>query len=243
MLGNGFYSRKHGLLSLVRGRRCQVCGVVRDLGGDDLLCPSCIRELGFRSGGFCPGCGKIYALENVFPYPCLECQKNPPVWSALGFYASYQGLLRELILDFKFRGDLGLGQILGDLLVRAYKGHALFRPDLLVPVPAHETRLKERGFNQSLELARILGSKSGIKVDFRALTKDVLTQPQTTLEGRERLQALKNTFSADPGRVESRSIMLVDDIFTTGSTLKECTKTLHGAGAYEVQVLFLARNV
>ncbi len=229
---------------LIRGCRCQICGLVQDSVRDhSVLCPGCAGLLRMRSGGFCPDCARIYALEDTFAYTCLECRIRPFSWDEMGFFGAYQGLLKDLILEFKFKGDLGLGKVLGDLLAKACRMHGLTGNDILVPVPAHEKKLRERGFNQSLELARILGRSLNVPVRKQALIKQVYTPAQSTLARKERLKALKGVFLARADQVESCSVLLIDDIFTTGSTLEECTRTLLKAGASKVQILFLARSI
>ena len=182
-------------------------------------------------------------MEDTPAYICLACRTRPFSWDDMGFYGAYQGLLKELILEFKFKGDLGLGMVLGDLLAMACRMHGLTGNDILVPVPAHEKKLRERGFNQSLELTRILGRSLNIPVSKQALIKKVYTPAQSALARKERLKALKGVFLARRVQVESRRVLLVDDIFTTGSTLEECTRTLLKAGASKVQILFLARSI
>lgn len=226
------------------GRRCEVCQVVRDNDpGSDTLCPACLEKLKIRRRGFCPGCARIYALEETGPYYCLDCRTRPFPWSGLGFFGPYQDRLRELILCFKFNADLGLGRVLGSMLVQAVNYHGGLKADMVIPVPMHESRLRKRGFNQSLELARIFSVKTGLKLQPRAMAKKKATAPQSTLNRKERMKELRGAYAACPDRVKGRSILLVDDIFTTGSTLEECTRTLLGAGASRVHVLFLARGV
>ncbi len=226
------------------GRRCLVCGVVRDNdAGSDTMCPACLEKLKLRRWGFCPGCAKIYTLEEVEPYYCLDCRTRPFPWSSLGFFGPYRDRLRELILCFKFNGDLGLGRVLGGMLVQACMYHGGLKAEMVIPVPMHESKLKQRGFNQSLELARIFSANMGLKLQSRAMAKKKPTAAQSSLNRKDRMKELKGSFEADPGQTRGRSILLLDDICTTGSTLEECTRTLIKSGASRVQVLFLARGV
>ena len=226
------------------GRRCLVCGVVRDNDtASDIMCPACLEKIKIRQRGFCPGCAKIYALEEAESYYCLDCRISPFSWSGLGFFGPYRDRLRELILCFKFNGDLGLGRVLGSMLVQACIHHGLFKADMIIPVPMHESKLKNRGFNQSLELARIFSANMGFKLYARAMVKKKPTMAQSSLNRKDRMKQLRGSFEADSGAVRGRSILLLDDICTTGSTLEECTRTLLKSGASRVQVLFLARGV
>ncbi len=226
------------------GRRCLIFGMVRDKEtGPDTMCPACLEKIKIRRRGFCPGCAKIYTLEEASPYYCLDCRTRPFPWSGLGFFGPYQDRLRELILCFKFKGDLGLGRVLGGMLVQAGQYHGGVKADMVVPVPMHESKLKMRGFNQSLELARIFSASTGFQLQHRAMVKKRPTAAQSSLNRKDRMKELKGAFEAHAGVVRGQSILLVDDIYTTGSTLEECTRTLIKAGASRVQVLFLARGV
>ncbi|WP_291322403.1 ComF family protein [Desulfonatronospira sp.] len=226
------------------GGRCLVCGLVMVRENRSIaMCSRCSGRLKIRRTGFCPGCARVYVLDEEEPYLCLDCRGRPFPWSGLGFFGAYQEHLRDLILSFKFQGDLGLGKVLGNMLVQAADFHGLIRADLVVPVPMHESKLKQRGFNQSLELARIFCAGSGLKLQTRALKKIKPTAAQSTLKRKDRLKELRGAFSADPVQVKGCSVLLVDDIFTTGSTLDECTRELRVAGASRVEVLFLARGV
>jgi len=226
------------------GRRCLVCGVVRGNDtGSDTMCPLCLEKLKIRRRGFCPGCAKIFTLEETEPYYCLDCRTRPFPWSGLGFFGPYRDRLRELILLFKFKGDLGLGSVLGSMLVQACIYHGGLQADMVVPVPMHDSKLKKRGFNQSLELARVFSASMGRKLQPRAMVKKKPTAAQSSLKRKDRMKELRGAFEADSGVVRGQSVLLVDDICTTGSTLEECTGTIIKAGASRVQVLFLARGV
>jgi ComF family protein len=116
--------------------------------------------------------------------------------------------------------------------------------DLVVPVPLHSRRLRERGFNQSLLLARQVSKRRSIPLNFTALDRIRQTRPQTRLSGPERHKNVRGAFEVNaPGAVAGRKILLIDDVFTTGATIQECTESLLDAGAKEVHVLTLARVV
>ncbi|WP_045216326.1 ComF family protein [Desulfonatronovibrio magnus] len=226
------------------GRRCAICSVVlEEFGPGIILCDGCQNNLAQRLGGFCAMCGNVYALEDDATYLCTRCRTSPFSWSALSFYSVYQGLLKDIILRYKFSADLGLGQVLGNLLSAAAARHPYEFMDLIIPVPLHDLRLKHRGFNQSFELCRILGKKINLPVCRQALIKIRHTPAQSLMSRKERLENIKNVFHACPDTIKEKKILLVDDIMTTGSTLEECSKTLLGSGAAEVRVVVLARAV
>ncbi len=188
-------------------------------------------------------CARIYALEDDSTHLCFDCMNRPFSWHGLSFFSVYQGLLKDIILRYKFSGDLGLGNALGGLLLEAASLHPYERFDYIIPVPLHPKRLRRRGFNQSLELSRILGRRIHIPVRSDCLIKTIHTPPQSSMERKLRLKSLKKVFAVRDEQLKDKRILLVDDIMTTGSTLEECSKTLLRAGISEVRVVFLARAV
>ncbi|MGE4554497.1 MAG: ComF family protein [Desulfovibrionaceae bacterium] len=205
------------------------------------LCPACAAALAPRPGGFCPSCGAVVGLPGHAPEPCGECLTEPPPWTGFACHGAYRGLLRELILGFKFAEGLGRVRLLQDLAWAALLRAGLPAPDLLAPVPLHPRRLRWRGYNQSLELARGLALRLDRPAEPRALVRLRHTVPQSRLSAAERLVNLKGAFEADEGLVRGRAVLLVDDVSTTGSTLRECAEALNAAGAARVDVLVLAR--
>ncbi|MFP4128091.1 MAG: phosphoribosyltransferase family protein [Desulfonatronovibrio sp.] len=226
----------------ITGKRCCVCSavIVRPAPGI-ILCPECSEKLRARRGGYCGMCARIYALEDESTYLCYDCRNLPFSWHGIAFFSVYQGLLKDIILRYKFNADLGLGKALGNFLAEAASLHPHEEFDCIVPVPLHYKRLRSRGFNQSLELARILGRRIGLPVLAEALIKTKHTPPQSSMNRKLRLKSLKKVFAVKGSQLENKKILLVDDIMTTGSTLEECTRSLLRAGAAEVRVLFLAR--
>ena len=154
----------------------------------------------------------------------------------------YQEPIKSLLLQCKFAGKLtGLATI-GSLTCQSAVVGQLSEPEVVVPVPLHITRLRSRGFNQSQLLAAACFPhwRSRIKVDL--LQRHLQTVPQTSLSGRARRSNLKNAFSVRcPQLVQGRDVLLVDDVFTTGSTLSECAAVLLREGAERVEAITLAR--
>lgn len=116
------------------------------------LCPSCRALLRPRKGGYCPSCGELQPFSDSEPALCETCQKTPPPWEHFRFYGAYSGALKTLLLRGKFGADPAVLHLLGRFLALSCKD--LPKPDAIVPVPLHSTRLRERGFNQCQELAR-----------------------------------------------------------------------------------------
>ena len=153
-----------------------------------------------------------------------------------------EGTVRQAILLFKYGGRPSLGRHLGRLMVEAADG--LFDPsqvDLLIPVPLHPCRERERGFNQSALLAKEVGRALRLPVGHRLLSRIRATESQRGAR-QEREENVKGVFRVTkPARVAGRRLLLIDDVFTTGATVNECAKALMAAGAVEVAVYTLAR--
>lgn len=152
-------------------------------------------------------------------------------------YGLYEGVLAEAINQLKFHGVKRLSKPLGMLM----QGLDLPVMDGIVPVPLNVKRLRERGFNQSLLIARVISKKIRVPLLMDILLKKKETPPQVGLSAKERLLNLKNAFDVK-GDVNGLRLLLVDDVMTTGATVTECSKTLMKAGAKEVIVLTLARS-
>jgi ComF family protein len=143
----------------------------------------------------------------------------------------------------KFDGEKPLGRCLGRWLARTLSSETA-EMDCIVPVPLHPRRVRERGFNQSELLSEALAQASGISHAPRLLSKIAPTRSQTTLGRHDRKKNLRGTFALSRGAVATnRRILLVDDIYTTGCTVEECSRVLRRAGARSVRVVTLARSV
>ena len=167
---------------------------------------------------------------------CAGCMKKRPFFSMAMSFGIYEGILAEAINLYKFHGIKRLAGPLGEFLTD-------FDPagiDVVVPVPLSITGLRNRGFNQSLLLAKAFSDKKGIPLVMNGLMKCRETGPQIGLSAKERAKNLKDAFSA-PRRFDGMRVLLVDDVMTTGSTANECAKQLLKAGAGDVSVLTLAR--
>ncbi|WPL11809.1 MULTISPECIES: ComF family protein [Thiorhodovibrio] len=147
-----------------------------------------------------------------------------------------------MIADFKFRQRLHLGRLFGQLLAEAavwQSGPSL--PELLIPVPLHSKRLRERGYNQSLEVARVIGRELKIPVDSRVVERAWATPPQLSLAREERLANVRDAFRV-PRPLQARHVAIIDDVVTTGATAGELAGVLHQAGAERVDVWAIART-
>ena len=155
----------------------------------------------------------------------------------------YDDESKNLILDFKFNDKTVSAETLANLLFSA--GHDIWqeKPDLLIPVPIHQLRLLKRRYNQSALLVKYLTLKSGVAADYFSLTRHQNTIPQVQLSGEARRRNLQKAFRVKyPQNLQGKSVVLIDDVETTGSTLKECAKVLKKAGVSKIYALTLART-
>ena len=214
------------------------------------LCAACAALLTARRAGYCSLCGGLFPNADLQPAPCADCLRQAPPWSGVYFFAGYEQLVQSLFVGFKFHSDLAAGRLLAKLLSLSV-GPALARdltataknspPALLVPVPVHKKRLQQRGFNQSFLLAKPLAKALHLPLVPQALRRTRLDPPQSSLGRKERLSGPRGAFAAHP-LVNGHEIVLVDDVMTTGATLREATRILLGAGAARVRIVVLART-
>jgi ComF family protein len=231
-----------GLLRLVYPPACALCGgrlePPRKLG----LCPECWRGAPLIRLPYCTACGQPLNADEVPGGLCLDCRlEAPPV--VLRAAALYREPLVSLLHLCKFDFWAPAAEQLAELLVE--RAHALFpawRPDALVPVPLHHRRLRWRGFNQSVLLARILAEHWELPVT-PALRRVRDTVPQARLPREARLTNLRGAFAVvDPQVVLGARLLLIDDVTTSGGTVHECARTLSAAGAAEVRAYLVARS-
>jgi len=210
------------------------------------FCKSCWSDFSLLPGALCPRCGTPFgspeALTHSPAHACRSCREEPPEYDQALAVGQFEGSLRDAIHLFKYRPSRALGRPLGAWMaanVRLQPGI-----DLLMPVPLHTRRLRERGFNQALLLAHEIGRSHGIPLSFDTLARIRPTRPQVELSGKERVLNVAGAFALrKPGAVEGKSVLLVDDVFTTGATLNECARVLKGGGAERVLALTLARAI
>jgi len=159
--------------------------------------------------------------------------------------ACYDSVLLDAIHVFKYKGKITTGEVLGKMMAEhVYPGFKIPDYSLIVPVPLHRKRLRERGFNQAVILAREVSKRFSIPLDFMNLKRHVFTEPQVALGKGQRTANVKGAFTVkDAKRIEGQKIILVDDVYTTGSTVRECAGVLMEHNAEEVAVLTLARAV
>lgn len=207
-----------------------------------LFCQSCFDGFSKIISPLCPVCGKPFASEVEEDHFCEDCLRKRPFYDAARAPYCYEGGIMEAIHQFKYAGKSHLAQSLGPLLT-SFARRWMNKTDgyLMMPVPLHPRKLRERGFNQSLLLARYAAPLLGTELDFLSLRRIRYTQPQTGLKSEERRKNVRKAFEiTDKKALKGRTIFLVDDVTTTGNTLNECARILKRAGSKEVFCLVLA---
>lgn len=224
-----------GALRLLLPLRCLLCGAKG--AGDRDLCAGCAADC-TRNAVACPRC----ALPLARPAPCCgECLRREPPFEHAWVPFVYAHPLDLLEARFKFGADLAAGRVLSSLMIECARDAAPARPDALVPVPLHAARLRERGYNQALELARPLARAFAIPLRADLLARTRATSPQTGLDAKTRRRNLRDAFTVTDATEPPPHVALLDDVMTTGATLRECARALRRAGVARVDVWALAR--
>jgi ComF family protein len=239
------------LLDLVFPPFCPVCQGRLVEGRRDPLCAACWGAIVRIGPPWCGRCGlPVMRTAGAGPAPgarpaptCAPCRRRPPRFDYARAAASYDGVLREAVHAFKFGGRRALAAPLGDLVVETLAGR-LPEEALLLPVPLHRRRERERGFNQAALLARRIGRAWSWPVREDVLARVTATPSQTELDAAARRANVRDAFRLRrPGAVAGRRVVLVDDVLTTGATLSECARTLREAGAASVGAVTVARVI
>jgi ComF family protein len=227
----GLARRLANLAKLAFGGSCYLCRGA----ADGVLCAACDAELPRLAGPACPRC----ALPSHGGALCGRCLAQPPAYDATVAALAYEFPADVLVQGLKFRGELALAPLLGELLAARLPRGA--RADFILPVPLAPARLRARGFNQALEIARALADATGSRLAPRLAERSRDTQPQLELPPEARARNVRGAFHCGE-RLERAEVALVDDVMTTGATLEELAATLKRAGAARVVNWVVART-
>ncbi len=228
------------ILDFVYPSRCMVCGEWEET--EDSVCPECCGAFDRIGHPMCTVCGKPFE-SSPSDHKCGACSIKKPPYDMLRSVGKYEGSLREAVLRFKFNQRTSLAKKLGEMAAEVVNTeYESIDIDSIVPVPLHPTRLRWRGFNQSMLLSRHIGSRNKIWVDAYSLRRVRDTTPQVQLTPKQRDFNVRGAFAISKSQfVDGRKILLVDDVATTCATLRECAKVLRKNGAAAVYTLTIAR--
>jgi len=213
--------------------RCLACGEAASRGTD--LCAACTAALPWNG----PACGRCALPLPVAADACGACLRRPPPLHATHAAFRYAAPVDRLLPRFKFHRDLAAGRMLADAM--ALRFSTLPRPDALLAVPLHRARLRRRGYDQALELARPLADALAVPLLVGALVRARATAPQSELDAAARRRNLRGAFGVDRSVVLPAHVVLVDDVMTTGATLHAAATTLRRAGVARVEAWVCAR--
>ncbi len=199
-------------------------------------CDNCLSETQIIGNQCCEICGDVTVLTGM----CARCQEQRPACSKIRSWAVYQGPIRNMVHNLKYKGNIGLGEALTKSLVTDLQriGWAI---DMVVPVPLSLARMQERGYNQAALIARPIAIALHITYQAKMLLKVRDTRSQVGLSYNERQNNLVDAFTVKADTVTGKSILLVDDVTTSGTTLNECARMLRLAGAEKVYGYSFAR--
>lgn len=226
---NGCTKIVHAILP----HHCPLCGASTL---NRLLCTGCDADLSHYREPACPAC----ALPTPGGQVCGACLQRPPAFDRTLAAFSYHFPIDRLLHAFKYSGNLALVEILAKPLAQLAADHP--KPDLLMPMPLHPGRLKERGFNQSLEIAKPISRWLDIPLSADACQRTRDTPAQAGLKWKERRRNVRGAFACDLD-LSGKKIAVLDDVMTTGATLNEISRILKGRGASDVSAWVVARTL
>jgi len=233
----------HAVIDFFFPPQCLLCRSFIGSYREGHFCKKCLEDFAFTGSPLCVKCGIMFISREGEDHLCSRCIRSERFFDRARSVGSYEGLLRKTIHRFKYRGRsmfaAPLGRLMADYGTCLLEGQ---RYDLLVPVPLHVRRLRERGYNQAGLLARVIGKKWAVPVDSTALRKQRWTMPQTELTEDERRKNIRGAFLWAGASLAGESVLLVDDVYTTGSTAGECARVLKRAGAARVDIFTVART-
>jgi ComF family protein len=214
-----------------------LCGAPSEQNID--ICTPCLNDLP-HNHSCCRICALPLSTNHSDPV-CGKCQKQTPSFDRCYAPYSYGYPISGLISDLKFNERLYAGRLLSELLISFLETNRIELPELILPVPLHSTRLRERGFNQALELAKPIGRHFNIAVDSKSCKRIKATATQSTLDKKVRAKNMRGAFKIVQ-RLNCKHLAIVDDVVTTGTTASELAKTIKASGVQRVDVWALART-
>ncbi len=216
-------------LSSLLPESCLLCGTDSDGG---LLCADCRADLPGLATARCPQC----SVETTYGERCGACLKEAPYFDRTIAAFRYDFPVDRIIHALKYGHQLAVAGWLGSRLAE----HLQADNQLIIPLPLHADRLRERGFNQSAEIAKVIGNQLNLKVDRNNVLRNRATPRQADLPLKERHKNVRGAFECQAD-LNGRNILLIDDVMTTGATVNECARVLKLHGAAEITVVVAAR--
>lgn len=206
------------------------------------LCDKCFSKTVLVKSQLCPYCSRLSEKGKI----CERCKRRTKSNLSGILPACYfnEGFIKDAIHEFKYDGVFDLAEPLANLLINCLLENPLFEGRIIVPVPLHKRKEKQRGFNQSKLLAQKIADAYEVEIEDKVLIRKKSTLPQVSLGSKDRKSNIKNAFEfvGDSGKIKDKKILLIDDVCTTGATLEECAKVLKENDAKDVWALIIARQ-
>ena len=219
--------------------RCPSCGLI--VPAPHSFCFDCWKGLAFLTEPCCVRCGLPFAYGSDEEAECGKCLADPPPFDRLRAAVGYGDVARSVALKLKYSGRPGVAETLARFMRRQLVAG---EDAVLVPVPLHRWRIWKRGYNQAALIATALSRSSGVPAHLDLLRRTRATPPLKGMNRRERAQAVRGAFALGEGgrdAVRGRTMILIDDVFTSGATACACARLLRRAGAARVEILCWAR--
>jgi ComF family protein len=230
------------LIDILFPERCLSCGAGLNVRHEVSYCPACLLTVRFIRAPFCKQCGIPFSKAAGSSHLCGDCLRRGWHFIKARAAVGYQPPVTEAVKAFKYNGKMYGVATFTALANQFLQLHPIEEPDLIIPVPLHPKRLRQRGFNQALMMAKKIFPEYRDRINPHVLERHLWTRPQTGLKGAERLRNVKNVFRVSrPEKIYNQKILLVDDVFTTGATVNECARVLVKNMAAEVDVFTFAR--
>lgn len=221
------------MIDFVYPPSCAGCGK-----SGELFCLDCFSQVQIIKHPVCKICGNSFPEAGV----CNLCKKDHPPFSALRSWGLYEGSLRKALLSLKYESNIGLARTFASLLAPIFV-ETNWNVDLIIPVPLCKSHRRNRGYNQSELIAHPLSLALQIPLETNAIKRIKETSSQVDLSRSERFKNLKDAFSGNPAKLKNKNVLLVDDIVTTGATLRSCSSALLDAGCTSVYCLTVAQTL
>lgn len=221
----------------------QLCMLCADgAGGDLAICEGCLEDMPWHHPSVCPQC----ALPAYDDQLCGNCQQSPPAFDSTRVLFRYDYPLDAMLQRYKYQQTLHIAKTFSRLMHArfdsAHRSHRFDHFDRIIPMPLHPKRLAERGFNQSLEIAKLLAKALHIALDTASCSRIKFTPPQASLPLKSRVKNMRGAFSCQQD-LSGQRIILLDDVMTTGASLHELASTVKSAGASHVECWVVARTL
>ncbi len=232
------------IINFILPPRCINCGKI--LNEEDGICSECFQKINFISRPHCERCGLPFTENTKGKKICGNCLRDKkPVFRLFRSVFMYDDFSKKMVLSLKFMDKTENAKTLGKMMFFSAKD--IFKNeekiDVIIPIPLHYKRMLKRKYNQAGLLAKTLGKHSQIAVDYSSVIRAKNNRPQVEFSGKIRHNNVKGVFEVKhPEKIKGKRILLVDDVYTTGSTMKECAKAILKAGAKSVDFVTIART-